>query len=62
WPVDRCDTWTVTKGPVGGTYGLTWSGSGTHGERGLAYVIAVRVPRGAPVQWALPGGSSGSPF
>jgi len=62
WPVNRCDTWTITKGLPGGTFQLAWHGPGTHGERGVAYVIAVRVPHGAYAQWALPGGSSGSPF
>ena len=62
WPVNRCDTWTIAKGLKGGTFDLRWSGPGTHGERGVAYVTAVRVPHGAFAQWALPGGSSGSPF
>lgn len=62
WPVSRCDSWTIRKGTAGGSYDLTWSGPSTHGERGLAFVIAVRVPRGASAQWALPGGSNGAPF
>lgn len=62
WPVNRCDTWTIAKGRAGGTFALTWSGPATRGERGVAYVMAVRVPHGAFAQWALPGGSSGSPF
>jgi hypothetical protein len=62
WPVSRCDTWTIRKGTAGGSYDLTWSGPSTHGARGLAFVIAVRVPHGASAQWALPGGSNGAPF
>lgn len=62
WPVNRCDTWTITKGLTGGTFAVTWTGPGTHGERGVAYVMAVRVPHGAFAQWALPGGSNGAPF
>ncbi|MFI5262209.1 MAG: hypothetical protein ACHQZR_06630, partial [Candidatus Limnocylindrales bacterium] len=62
WPVSRCDTWTIAKGLGGGSYSLAWSGSGTHGQRGLAYALAVRVPHGAFAQWALPGGSNGSLF
>jgi hypothetical protein len=62
WPVNRCDTWAIRKGVTGGSYDLTWSGQSTHGERGLAFVIAVRVARGAFAQWALPGGSNGAPF
>ena len=62
WPVNRCDTWTISKGLAGGTFTVTWTGPATRGERGVAYVMAVRVPHGAFAQWALPGGSNGSPF
>jgi hypothetical protein len=60
--VTQCETWTVAKSPVAGTFAVHWDGRGKRTTRELAMQLSVSVPANGWPQWALPASVSGSPF
>jgi hypothetical protein len=61
-PVDRCETWDITKGVHGGDFRLDWYGCACTHERALVFDVAVSVPQGRAPAWYVPAEVHGFPF
>jgi len=61
-PLDRCETWDITKGARGGDFRLDWSGCACTHERALAFDEVVSVAQGRSPAWYVPAEVHGFPF
>jgi hypothetical protein len=61
-PVDRCETWDITKGAHGGEFRLDWYGCACTHDRALAFDLTVSVPQGRAPAWYVPADVHGFPF